>query len=212
MKVSLAKLSWKTQAGVFLAVSALLVGAFYQWWVVPAQAEMAERQSKLTGLRGDINRGLATARQLPDFRRQVTELQARLESLRAVLPEQKDVGDLLRRIQTLAMQSSLQIKGFKPAPIVTKQMHAEWPINLELDGTYHNLGRFFDQVGKFSRIINVSGIHIKAKDKPSGDSTISAECIATTFVLFEAPAAGKKAMGANGRPVPTRPAAPARTQ
>ena len=99
-----------------------------------------------------------------------------------MLPEQKDVGDLLRRIQTLAMQSNLHITGFKPAPIVTKQMHAEWPITLELNGTYHNLGRFFDQVAKFSRIINVSGIHIKANDKPTADATISAECIATTFV------------------------------
>ena len=187
MKVSLAKLSWKTQAGVFLAVSALLVGAFYQWWVVPAQAEMAERQSKLTGLRGDINRGLATARQLPDFRRQVTELQARLESLRAVLPEQKDVADLLRRIQTLATQSNLAIRGFKPAPSVTKQLHAEWPIALQLDGTYHNLAMFFDRVSKFSRIINVSNITISGKDKPLPNSTISVTCVATTFVLLDNP-------------------------
>ena len=193
MQLSIAKLSWKAQAGVFLAVSVLLVGAFYYWWVMPVHEEMAERQKKLAGLRVDINRGLATARQLPAFRQQVTELQARLENLRAVLPEQKDVGDLLRRIQTLAMQSSLQIKGFKPAPIVTKQMHAEWPINLELDGTYHNLGRFFDQVARFSRIINVSGIHIKANDKPTLDSTISAECVATTFVLVEAKAPAKAA-------------------
>jgi len=205
MQLSLAKLSWKAQAGVFLAVSVLLVGAFYQWWVVPMQTEMTEREQKLAGMRTDINRGLATARQLPEFRRQVATYEARLDSLKAVLPEQKDVGDLLRRIQTLATQANLQIKGFKPAPIVTKQMHAEWPINLELDGTYHNLGRFFDQVGKFSRIINVSSIHIRAKDKPVAESTITAECVATTFVLFEA--APAKAMGANGRPLPTRPAA-----
>jgi type IV pilus assembly protein PilO len=208
MQLSLAKLSWKAQVGVFLAVSVALVAAFYQWWAVPVRAEMAERQKKLAGMRVDINRGLATARQLPEFRRQVAQYEARLESLRAVLPEQKDVGDLLRRIQTLATQSNLQIKGFKPAPIVTKQMHAEWPISLELDGTYHNLGRFFDQVGKFSRIINVNSIHIKAKDKPTPDSTIAAECVATTFVLFEAPAKGAgpdgKGASSRARVVPTR--------
>ena len=103
-------------------------------------------------------------------------LEARLDGLRAVLPEEKDVGDLLRRIQTLAVQSNLQIKGFKPAPIVTKQMHAEWPISLELDGTYHNLGQFFDRVGKFSRIINIGGVKIKAKDKPQPGSTIAVTC------------------------------------
>lgn len=211
MQVSLAKLSWKAQLGVFLAVSVALVGAFYYWWVMPTEADMAARQASLTSLRADINRGLATARQLPEFRKQVVEYQSRLESLRAVLPEQKDVGDLLRRIQTLATQSSLQIKGFKPAPIVTKQMHAEWPIALELDGTYHNLGRFFDQVGKFSRIINVSNIHIKAKDKATAESTITADCVATTFVLTEGPAKGAAARPMPNRPIANRPL-PARPQ
>ena len=97
----------------------------------------------------------------------MAELEARLESLKAVLPEQKDVADLLRRIETLATQSNLAIQGFKPAPSVTKQLHAEWPIALQLDGTYHNLAMFFDRVSKFSRIINVSNIAIRAKEKPA---------------------------------------------
>ena len=197
MQLGLGKLSWKVQVGVFLAVALLMVGAFYYWWAEPTRADIDVRARKLAAMQADIDKGLATARQLPEFRRQVTELEARLEGLRAVLPEEKDVGDLLRRIQTLATQSSLQIKGFKPAPIVTRQMHAEWPINLELDGSYHNLARFFDQVARFSRIINISGIRIKAKDKPSLDSTITVECVATTFVLIEAPA----------KPAPGRPGA-----
>jgi type IV pilus assembly protein PilO len=209
MDISLSKLPWYAQIGAFVVVSGLAVFGFWKFYVSEMQADINARQTRLTALKADISKGVATARRLPQFQSEVAELERRLENLRAVLPEQKDVGDLLRRIQTLAMQSSLHIKGFKPAPIVTKQMHAEWPINLELDGTYHNLGRFFDQVGKFSRIINVSGIHIKAKDKPTLESTISAECVATTFVLFEAPA-GKA--GAKGRPAVARAAAPARTQ
>ena len=202
MQLNLSKLSWKVQIGIFVVVSALLVGSFYYYWVEPMQAEMATREQKLAAMQADIHKGLTTARQLPEFRRQVAGLEHRLESLRAVLPEQKDVGDLLRRIQILAAQSNLQIKGFKPAPTVTRQMHAEWPIDLELDGTYHNLGRFLDEVAKFSRIINVGQLHIKAKDKPGVDSTVTAACVATTFVLFEpaaAPAPGTPAPGAPAR-------------
>jgi len=193
MQLSLSGLPWKAQVGLFVVVSALLAGAFYYFYAEPLMADIAIREKKLATMRVDIDKGVATARRLPEFRRQVAELEARLTALRAVLPEQKDVGDLLRRIQTLATQSNLHITGFKPAPIVTKQMHAEWPITLELDGTYHNLGRFFDQVAKFSRIINVGGIHIKANDKPTLDSTITAECVATTFVLVEAKAPAKGA-------------------
>ena len=108
--------------------------------------------------------------------------------LRHVIPQEQamaQMDDLLRRIETLARQSNLAIQGFKPSPSVTKQMHAEWPIALQLDGTYHNLAMFFDRVSKFSRIINVSNIAIRSKEKPLPNSTISVDCVATTFVLLE---------------------------
>jgi type IV pilus assembly protein PilO len=188
MELGLNKLPWKTQVGVFIALAIAALGGFYWYYVQDIQAAQAVEQTKLDKLRADIAKGSATARQLPQFRQEVATLEARLESLRAVLPEEKDVGELLRRLQMLAAQANLQIKGFKPAPIVVKQMHAEWPINLQLEGTYHNLGHFFDEVGKFSRIININAIHIKTKDKSSSGATISAECVATTFVMTEAPA------------------------
>lgn len=186
MAFALTKLPWKTQVGIFLAIGAAALGGFYWYYVQGAWANIATQQQKLAVTKQEVNKGLATARQLPEFRRQVAELTTRLDGLRMVLPEEKDVSDLLRRLQTLATQSNLQIKGFKPAPISTKLTHAEWPISLQLDGTYHNLGLFFDRVGKFPRIINVSNVRIKAKDKPQPGSTITAECVATTYVLVEA--------------------------
>lgn len=206
MELGLNKLPWKAQVGVFLAISAAAVGGFYWYYVQGVQEALAAQQKQLDALKVDINKGLTTARQLPEFQKQVADLEARLDSLRAVLPEEKDVGELLRRLQTLATQSNLQIKAFKPAPIVTRQLHAEWPINLEIDGTYHNLGTFFDRVSKFSRIIHINSVNIRAKDAPEPGSTITAKCVATTFVLMEAP----PAPAAPGRRAPA-PAAAGKT-
>jgi type IV pilus assembly protein PilO len=188
MELALNKLPWKVQVGVFLAVAVAALGGFYWYYVQSAQEAIATQQKTLDAMLADAAKANATARQLKNFQSQVGELSARLDNLRAVLPEEKDVGDLLRRLQTLATQSNLTIRGFKPAPIVQKQTHAEWPISLELDGTYHNLGLFFDRVSKFPRIINVANVKIKAKDKPQPGSTITASCTATTYVLVEAPA------------------------
>jgi type IV pilus assembly protein PilO len=185
MDLKLDKLPWYGQVGIFVVLGLALVGGFYWFYAVPAREEMATREQKLAALRVDVAKGQATANQLNQFKEQVAELEARLDGLRAVLPEQKDVADLLRRIETLARQSNLAIQGFKPSPSVTKQMHAEWPIALQLDGTYHNLAMFFDRVSKFSRIINVSNIAIRSKEKPLPHSTISVDCVATTFVLLE---------------------------
>jgi Tfp pilus assembly protein PilO len=193
MDLNLNKLPWYGQVGLFVVLALAGVGAFYYFYVMPADAEMATRRQRLDGLKVEIAKAQSTANQLNQFRQQVAELEGRLESLKAVLPEQKDVADLLRRIQTLATQSNLAIRGFKPAASVTKDLHAEWPIALQLDGTYHNLAMFFDRVSKFSRIINVSNISIRAKEKPEPNSTVTVECVATTFVLLDTkkPAAAK---------------------
>ena len=190
MNISLTKLPWYGQVGVFVALGVAGVGLFYQYYEVPARADIAQREVTLTALRADVAKGQATERKLPQFRAQVAELEERLSSLSEVLPEEKDGADLLRQMQTTAVQSNLVIKSFKPSPVVTKELHAEWPIALELDGTYHNLAQFFDRLGKFSRIVNVSGLSVKGRDSDSR-ATISASCVATTFVLLEKPAPKK---------------------
>jgi type IV pilus assembly protein PilO len=187
MSISLTKLPWYAQIGAFFLLAVAGVGLFYYYYEMPARADMEVREAQLKATHADITKGLTTANQLEGFRAQVDDLEGRLQNLRAVLPEEKDAADLLRQMQTVATQSNLTIKSFKPQPPVTKQLHAEWPIALELDGTYHNLAIFFDRVGKFTRIVNISGVAIKGKDKPEPNSTISATCVATTFVLLDKP-------------------------
>jgi type IV pilus assembly protein PilO len=191
MQLSLNKLPWYGQLGVFVAISVMASGAYLYFYDSAMRTDLTTKEKQLTGLRAEITRGRAMAARLPEFRVQVADLEARLDGLKAVLPEQKDVGDLLRRIQTLATQSNLDIRGFSPRPIAQKEMYAEWPIALELNGSYHDLGIFFDKVGKMPRIINVNNIAIKArpgKARSEEAATISANCMATTFVLSDKPA------------------------
>jgi type IV pilus assembly protein PilO len=185
INVSLSKLPWYGQVGAFLALSLAAVGAFWNWYARDTQASIDQRLTELARLRQEIDRGLATAKRLPEFRREVGSLEAQLERLRAVLPEEQDVADLLRRVQAMATQSNLAILGFAPKAVAKKQLHAEWPIGLKLEGSYHDVGAFFERVSKFPRIINVGDIKIDARATQSAGSTVTAECTATTFVLLE---------------------------
>ncbi|HUE89581.1 MAG TPA: type 4a pilus biogenesis protein PilO [Vicinamibacterales bacterium] len=186
---SLTALPWKAQLAVFVVLSLAGAGAFYYFYEMPAEVRIAASETELGSIRARIDKGLATARQLPEFRKEVAELQARLDSLKPILPEEKDAADLLRRVNTLAVQSNLTVQVFRPQAIATRQMHAEWPITLELEGTYHNLGVFLDRISKFPRIINVGALDIRGKAQPTANATIDVTCTATTFVLLDTPAA-----------------------
>lgn len=196
MDIRLNRFPWQQQLGAFVGLALAACGAFYYFYEMPHRAEMAGREAQLRALQADIDKGVLTSRKLKEFSQEVNALEGRLTELRTVLPEEKDAADLLRRMQMVAMQSNLTIKSFKPAPVVTKQLHAEWPIDLEIDGTYHNLALFFDRVGKFARIVNISGLSVRGHAKGPGGSTITAACVATTFVLLDKPAAAVPSKGA----------------
>ena len=203
VNLNLSRLPWYGQLGAFVGLALAGIGAFWYGYARPTQVSLEERRAQLTTLRGDIARGLTTVRRLPEFRREVGDLQAQLERLRVVLPEERDVGDLLRRVQAMATQSNLTILGFTPQAVATRELHAEWPIGLQLEGTYHDLGTFLERVSRFPRIINVNEITIRARENATSVATVTAECTATTFVLIEPPPVAAepagRGRGARGR-------------
>jgi len=212
VSLNLNKLPWYGQVGLFAVLSAMAAGAFYYLYASDKMAAIDAQRGQLASLRAEINTGLKTAKRLPEFRQEVTKLEAQLDRLRAVLPEEQDVADLLRRVQGMATQSNLAIRGFTPQTVSKKTMHAEWPIGLKLEGTYHDLGAFLERVSKFPRIINVGNIKIKARDQQSSAATVDAECTATTFVLLDQKAAAPAKPGPGGRGAVPPAAAPKKTE
>jgi len=186
MDISISKLPWWGQLGAFVVMGVASIYGFYNFYVSDVNAELELKRTHLASLRGDINRGVATARRLGEFEGQVTDLEHRLDALKNVLPEQKDVADTLRRIQGLATQSNLSLLRFTPAAQKQQPLYLEVPYQLIADGSFHNLALFFDRVSKFPRIINVGDISIAAKPRQDASSTITATLTATTFVLQEA--------------------------
>jgi type IV pilus assembly protein PilO len=189
MEFGLNKLPWYGQVGVFLVVAVVLFVVFRIYYVGPQLEIQAERQVELDDKRAAVEQARQDAIELAAFQVEVDDLNSRLDALSAVLPEQQEVSELLRRLTTFANDSNLTIRAFRPQATVAQEMHSEWPIRLELDGTYHNLGMFFDRISKFARIINVSDVVIRAKEPAELNFTITAECTATTFVLVDPPEA-----------------------
>lgn len=196
MALSLSRMPWYGQIGVVVVLALAGAGVFWNWYAVPAQQSLDTRQAQLDAMRAEIARGLIEEGRMPELQAEMATLDAQLERLRQDLPEEQDVADLLRRVQAMATESRLTIRGFTSRAVTNRELYAEWPIGLELEGTYHNLGRFLEQIGQFPRIINVTAIRIQGQDGDQGEATITVECTATTFVLRELPAATPAPPGA----------------
>jgi type IV pilus assembly protein PilO len=200
LKTGLEGKPWYVGLAFGLGIGLLLFGAGYWRLLAPMRDDYDRAEQQLAGLQNKIQEGRAAKQELPKFREEVRQLELELDKLLRILPARRNTPDLMRRIRALAEQGDFSLKKFNPGTLSDKEFFSEWPINVDLEGSYHNLALFFDRVSRFSRIINVEDLEIKAlppKLAPAGTKeaqnaaaaanqhTINAVFTAKTFVYKE---------------------------
>ncbi len=204
LELKLEDKKWGFAVGVGLAIGIALAAAVHYAWFRNINADIRNKRSELEQLQQEIEKGRAAERKLAQFREEVKRLELELSKLLQILPSKRNTEELIKRIEALTRQGDHTLKKFTPGDFIQKDFYAEWPIEIVLDGTYHNLALFFDRMSRFSRIINVEDLKVNALDNVPGKS-ITANFVAKTFIYTgeEAGAAG------GGRAGPGAAAGPA---
>ncbi len=157
------------------------------YWAFPSFSEMQTQNAadtkRLEELQTEIRRGAAIEAKLPEFEKEIANLQKKLEDLLQILPTEPETGELLKWVKNLTDQSNLDLQRFDPGALRPVEFYREFPINMDVVGDYHDLGVFFDRISKYSRIINVDNVQIAANS--SGKGSIRSTFTATTFVYDE---------------------------
>lgn len=187
METGLEGKPWYFGAGVAVAVAAALVAGGYYVKFQEIQNDIRRQESTLEDLQKKIKEGETAERQLPQFMEEVERLELELDKLLRILPPQRRTEDLLRRIRSLTEQGDFLLIRFTPRSITPQDdFYSEWPIQIELEGTYHNLALFFDRISRFSRIVNIEDLKITPyKGRGSQHHTIKANFTAKTFLSID---------------------------
>ena len=176
------ELSGRARWGALAAASALLVTLLWQGALAPARARLATGERQAAELATTLARARAGAAQLPQLERDGRALHASLREAGTRAAGEDHPAIVLQRVHALAAASDLELTGFTPKPGVRRDLYVEWPIQLELEGGYHALGRFLDALSSMPAPISVGDLQVRAKTG-SSSVTISASCTATIFVL-----------------------------
>lgn len=180
-------------------IAVVILFAGYKWIPnIEEQRNTIERlRVELADLKEEVRKGKILAAKEPQLRREIAELQLRLEELKAIIPPVRDDAQLTEKLKTLADRSTLDINKVKYKSLKDEEFYRSYPIDMDIDGTYHDLATFFDRLSRESRIFNVGGLKIKAQRKSSRHS-IQATFTATTFVFKEEDETTNQAGGQKG--------------
>ena len=190
---------WYYALGVGVFIGALVAGAVHWFYFKPMQEQIVQKKAELDGLNQEIAKGRAAERKLSQFREEVKRLELELAKLLQILPSKRNTEELIKRIETLTRQGDFTLLKFTPGDFVQKDFYAEWPIDIQIQGTYHNLALFFDRMSRFSRIVNVEDLKVNSLDNVPGKS-IGSNFVAKTFIYTGDETAAPGAAGAPGQP------------
>jgi type IV pilus assembly protein PilO len=187
---------------VILGVLGLVGIAAGAWFVLlsPLQAEIATLDDRHEQLATELAQARAQVAELQRFRREMAELQAKLDLLKAKLPTEKETPALYRSISEAAQAAGLGVSLFQPREPKQRDYVAEIPITVTAEGNYHQVGQFFERVAGLERVVKVGEMKLIGLTKAR--SVLRAELTLATYMYRDAPAPPKP-----GAPAAPKPAA-----
>ena len=177
----LAKIPKAVRLGVVTAVLVAIAGTYWMMSYQPAQEARAELVVKSQELQRNLNNARSVANNVPGFEAEVAGLERDLDLALKQLPNRKQFEDLLQDISTAGKKVGVQIKSIDREKEVRRDFYAEVPFKLEIEGTYHDLARFFEMVAALPRIVNVGAMNIKVDRETVTSTTLQVTGMATTF-------------------------------
>ena len=185
MAIDLNTKPWYVAAiiGVLLGAALFAVMHMYVFKEIGTQIERLE--DSIDDLEREIEKGRAAKADLPRLEEDIRNYEVELERLRRILPTRRETDNLIKRLKQLTERGRFNLTQFTPGELEDRGFYYEWPMRVGLDGTYHELGLFFDRLSRFSRIINVNDLTIRPLKRSGESFTVHADFVQRTFIYKE---------------------------
>ena len=158
---------------ILVLCAAVLGGGFY----LDTQNQIVELDKAVaseTELRKQFENKQQQAASLEPLKRQLREMNESFGALLRLLPNKTEVEALLVDISQAGLASGLEFELFKPGGEKKQEFIATLPIQIKVNGTYHEFGEFISKVAALPRIVTQHNIIIapgKADKKARKTST-----------------------------------------
>jgi len=203
--MDLQSLPWYAQFLVFLVIGGIAFGIFYMLHYSDGQTLIGNLDKQIEDLENEIRKAEKKERQLKQIKEEKEAKEKVLEKLKEILPEEKEIAQILRRVQGIITGARLKIQKWATNKDQRREIYTEVPISIALEGNYHNLGQFFDQLSRLRKIFTVDGLTIVPMGKMTSLYTIKASFTASTYTYSTAAAKGPAKRAAprrRSRPAP----------
>ena len=206
-------LKWYYQLLMLVAIGGLIYTGV--WWEVtgPTRVEVDDLNNQVAQLTAKNHAAEIAVEHITEFRAQYAAKQQEYDELKVLLPEQREITNVLQGLQDTARDSRMTVMRFSPRDDQQQESMTAKPVEIEVDSNFTNLRAFFESMAKLPRIVSVSDFKLNQLDKQTAAKTLHAQFLLTAYYAtpenLQKPAAPAKpgAPPAAGQPAAQPPAA-----
>ncbi len=191
MAISFREFPWYIHVLIYVALAVVLVlaGEFLPFSPVQqTRANLDRLNQEHQKLTQEVTALRVYERRYSEFKLEMEALQKQLDTLKTIVPEDKELDEFIRLLQGAASASNVQVRRLTAMPLSPRDYHFEMPFEVQVDGPYYSILEFFTRLSRLSRIINVGDVTFSglgdaksAKYPVRPGTTVTGTFIATTF-------------------------------
>ncbi|MEP6946519.1 MAG: type 4a pilus biogenesis protein PilO [Acidobacteriota bacterium] len=193
-------LKWQFQLMLMIGVAALIYSGVWYFFTSETRAEVAQLNDQIAELQAKNETARLATQRINEFRSLYASKAAEYEELKVLLPEQREITNVLQGLQDTANGSRMIVMRFSPRDDTQQDSIMAKPVEIEVDSNFTNLRAFFESMAKLPRIVSISDFKLNQLDKQTAEKTLHAQFLLTAY--YAAPT------DLNGKPLNTKPVPP----
>lgn len=159
----------------YLLAFAAVVGAGIHFLITDKHQSIEREVAREADLKSQFEDKAFRVANLDALRRQMADVEERFSEILKQLPTDKEVPGLLEDISDIGRQAGLSIESIALQPETRAQFYIELPINIQVTGSYHQMGEFVSGVAAIERIVTLHDYNIRAGSGDTLSMTINAK-------------------------------------
>ena len=192
-------LPWYVRLAMFGTVAVILYGGFWYFVTSGTRKETKGLEAQIATLQKANMESQVAQQRLNEFRTSYKNKQEELEELKALLPEQRELTNVLQGIQDRARTTGLSLRKFTPKDDVQQDFYSGKKIDVSVQSSFAGLRTFFDQLAHYQRIVSITNFEIKQLDAQAANKTVEARFDLTAYYV-----SAEKLQKAAGQPSPAQ--------
>ena len=174
-------LTWYYQLALFVGLASVIYFGVYYFVTSETRVEIQALNDQIAQLQAKNQAAQIATQRINEFRSLYASKQVEYDELKVLLPEEREITNVLQGLQDTARGSRLILARFTPRDDTQQDSIMAKPVEIEVDSNFNNLREFFDKIAKLQRIVSITDFSLKQLDKQTADRTLHSQFLLTAY-------------------------------